>query len=79
MIITFINLYKSNYYDINYLFEIYKKSYFIEKDYLRIILEIYQIYQNELNASGYIDFNDMITKATDNILTNRIKTKYMPN
>lgn len=76
LIFTFINLYKSNYQNNNYLINLYIHSHFITKDYLRIILEIYQIYENELRASGMVDFNDMIKEATLNIKENKIKTKY---
>ncbi len=76
LINTFINLYKSNYDNIYYLFDLYQKKHFITKDYLKIILDIYTIYQNELNASGYLDFNDMITLATKKIKDGLIKTKY---
>ncbi len=76
LISTFINLYKANYTNINYLFKLYQKSHFINKDYLRIILEIYHIYQTELESAGYIDFNDMIIDATKNIKENKAKIKY---
>lgn len=76
LIFTFLNLYKSNYQDNEYLKNLYIKSHFITKDYIRIILEIYQIYENELTSSGLIDFNDMIKQATINIKNNIIKTKY---
>ncbi len=76
LITTFINLYKSNYEDIYYLFSLYQKSHFITKDYLKIILDIYTIYQNELESSGMLDFNDMILTATNKIKNNTIKTNY---
>lgn len=76
LIFTFLNLYKSNYQDNEYLKKLYTNSNFLTKDYIRIILEIYQIYENELRASGIIDFNDMIKQATLNIKNNKIKTKY---
>ena len=76
LILSFINLYKSNYINIDYLFNLYQKSHFITKDYLRIILEIYQIYNNELSSSGKIDFNDMLIKATIKINNNQHITKY---
>ncbi len=76
LITTFINLYKSNYPSINYLFNLYQKSHFITKEYLRIILEIYHLYNIELASQGYLDFNDMIIQATDKISTGIIKTKY---
>ena len=76
LITTFINLYKSNYNDPYYLFDLYQKSHFITKDYLKIILDIYTIYQNELTSAGYLDFNDMISLATKSIKEGLIKTKY---
>mgnify|MGYP004457627433 FL=1 len=76
LIFTFINLYKSNYNDINYLFKLYQKSHFINKIYFRILLEIYHIYNQELESSNLYDFNDMIKIATDNINNNQIKTNY---
>lgn len=76
LIITFINLYKSNYNDINYLLNLYQKSHFINKIYFKIILEIYHIYNQELESSNLYDFNDMIKIATNNIINNQIKTNY---
>lgn len=76
LIITFINLYKSNYNDINYLLSLYQKSHFINKIYFKIILEIYHIYNQELESSNLYDFNDMIKIATNNIINNQIKTNY---
>lgn len=76
LIFTFINLYKSNYNDINYLLNLYQKSHFINKIYFKIILEIYHIYNQELKASNLYDFNDMIKIATNNIINNQIKTNY---
>lgn len=76
LIFTFINLYKSNYNDINYLLNLYQKSHFINKIYFKIILEIYHIYNQELKASNVYDFNDMIKIATNNINNNLIKTNY---
>lgn len=76
LIFTFINLYKSNYNDINYLLNLYQKSHFINKIYYKIILEIYHIYDQELKASNLYDFNDMIKIATNNINNNQINTNY---
>ena len=76
LIFTFINLYKSNYNDINYLLNLYQKSKFINKIYFKIILEIYHIYNQELKASNLYDFNYMIKIATNNINNNLIKTNY---
>lgn len=76
LIFTFISLYKSNYNDINYLLNLYQKSHFINKIYFKIILEIYHIYNQELESSNLYDFNDMIKIATNNINNNQIKTNY---
>lgn len=76
LISTFINLYKSNYKDINYLFNLYKKSYFLTKDYFKIILDIYLIYTREIESTYSLDFNDMIINATNKIKKGNIKTKY---
>ena len=76
LIFTFINLYKSNYNDINYLLNLYQKSKFINKIYFKIILEIYHIYNQEIESSNLYDFNDMIKIATNNINNNIIKTNY---
>lgn len=76
LIFTFINLYKSNYNDINYLLDIYNKSCFIDKIYLRIIIQIYYLYTKELESNGYLDLNDIIKIATNNINNNLIKTNY---
>ena len=76
LIFTFINLYKSNYNDINYLLNLYQKSHFINKIYFKIILEIYHIYNQEIESSNLYDFNDMIKIATNNINNNIIKTNY---
>lgn len=72
---TFINLYKANYTNIEKLWNLYKKSYFINKDYLKIILDIYLIYQRELESSGTHDFNDLIINAQKQI---EAKTKKVP-
>ncbi|MCI6932011.1 MAG: UvrD-helicase domain-containing protein [Tenericutes bacterium] len=76
LIFIFINLYKSNYNDINYLLNLYQKSHFINKIYFKIILEIYHIYNQEIESSNLYDFNDMIKIATNNINNNIIKTNY---
>ena len=76
LIFTFINLYKSNYNDINYLLNLYQKSKFINKIYFKIILEIYHIYNQEIESSNLYDFNDMIKIATNNVNNNIIKTNY---
>lgn len=76
IIMTFINLYKSNYKNIDLLVNLYKQSHFIMKDYYYVILQIYLIYLRELEGSLKLDFNDLITNATKLVNCNQKKTKY---
>ena len=73
---NFISLYKANYSSIDSLWELYNKSHFINKDYLKIILDIYLIYQNELTSSGTHDFNDLIINAQKQIESKVKKVPY---
>ena len=71
LIFTFINLFKSNNYDISKFDDIFKKlKYSKEYILLRIIKHIYIEYQNELKSSFEVDFNDMINNATNIIKNN---------
>ena len=77
LIVTFINLFKSSNYNINYFDEIFKKiKYSNEYILLRIIKYIYVIYQEELNSTMKVDFNDMINNAVDIIKCNGKIKKY---
>lgn len=76
-IITFIHLAKSNNIDINNIYNFYKKSLFNEKKLLRIILEIYHIYEVDLSSAYKLDFDDLIVKATDEVKNNKINYKYI--
>ena len=71
LIITFINLFKTNNYKIDYLLNINKY-----KDIISIIIDIYYLYEEELKSTNTIDYNDMIIKATNNI-PNNLKYKYI--
>ena len=62
LIITFINLFKTNNYDLNYFLKIKK-----DKDIIRIIIDIYLIYESELRSTNSLDFNDMISLATKKV------------
>lgn len=77
LIDTFINLYKSNYENIYYLYDLYEKSHFITKDYFHILLELYALYNNELSSDGQIDLNDLITEATKEINNIDLPYKYI--
>lgn len=76
LINTFINVYKCNYPNINFLFNLYQNSIFINKIYYRIILDIYHIYQRELESTNTLDLNDIIIKGTELIKKNICKVKY---
>lgn len=76
LIENFINIYKSNYNSIDYLIKLYKKSFFIDKIYYKFILDIYLIYQRELESTISLDLNDLIIKATQLINNHKKKTKY---
>lgn len=77
LIKTFIKLSKSNNYSLNDLYNFYKKSYFNERFLLKCILDIYLIYERELESINKIDFDDMITKAINNVKNTSIKYKYI--
>ncbi|MBR6690942.1 MAG: UvrD-helicase domain-containing protein [Bacilli bacterium] len=68
LIITFINLFKTNNYNITYFLKIKGN-----KDILRIIIDIYILYEEELKSRNKIDFNDMIVLATKYVKYNNIK------
>ena len=77
LIKTFIKLSKSNNYKIENIFSIYKKSFFTEKFILKMIFDIYIIYERELESINSIDFDDMILKAIDNVKNSNLKYKYI--
>ena len=71
LIITFINLFKSNNYNLDKFDEIFNNlKYSNEYILLKIIKEIYIEYQEELNSTYKVDFNDMINEGI-NILKNK--------
>ena len=73
-LVTFINLLKNKGLDINFIYKIYINK-FIKYNYL-FLLEIYDIYENELNSNNSIDLNDMIIKATELINKYKLKLNY---
>ena len=77
LICTFIKLSKSNNYNVNDIFKIYKRSFFNEKYIIKIILDIYIIYERELESVKKIDFDDMIIKAIDKVKDSNLKYKYI--
>ena len=77
IIYTFIKLSKSNNYKINDLFSIYKRCFFNEKYLMKIIIDIYIIYERELESINSIDFDDMIIKSIDCVKNSTLKYKYI--
>ncbi len=81
-IITFIHLFKSNNRDIIYFKEILKSikynlfSYRKNKYLLLFIINVYLLYCNELKNGEYIDFDDMINLAINNLKNNGTKYKW---
>ena len=73
LIITFINLFKTNNYKINDFLKMEGN-----KALLRIIIDIYILYEEELKSTNSIDFNDMIVLATKYVKEIGIKSyKYI--
>lgn len=73
---TFINLYKCNYENIIKLYDLFNNSHFLQKDYYKVIMDIYYIYSKELEASGKLDYNDLIIKATNLLINKERKENY---
>ena len=61
LIITFINLFKTNNYNISYFLKMKNK------DIISIIIDIYFLYEQELRSTNSIDYNDMIIRATKHV------------
>lgn len=82
--ITFIRLFKSNGYNSNYFNEIYKKNNTIINKTIRthneliikLIEDIYYIYENELRSQNMYDFDDLIKYATKSVKYNGINKNY---
>ena len=77
LIAKFIRLMKTNGYDVTKFIDFYNKKY-RNRDYyfLKLVLKIYMLYQDELESSNEIDFDDMIIKATEVINAYGISNKY---
>ena len=84
LINTFISLYKSNNYDYYYYKELLKrikytinyKQYKKNKALLLLIINIYIMYEDELEKENSIDFNDMINKAIESIKEKGIRKEW---
>ena len=79
-IITFINIFKSNNYDIQKFKEIIKKlsfkNYKENKEILILIINIYLSYQHEIEENNLLDFNDMINKSIKSLKEKGLKRKW---
>ena len=62
LIITFINLFKTNGYTLDHFLKIKGHD-----DIIRIIIDIYLLYMEELKSTNSIDFNDMISLAIKSV------------
>ncbi len=62
LIITFINLFKTNNHDINILHNLITN--YEDRYLLKIILDILNIYEEEKNSCRMLDFDDLIIQAT---------------
>ena len=78
----FINLFKSNNYNLYDFYKIYNKNKYTifnrnkNKLFLKIAFYIYQIYMEELDSTLRYDFNDIINLAISNV-GNNLKYKYI--
>lgn len=76
MIVRFIRLFIANYYDAKYFDEMIQKAKKRDIPTLKIIQKIYEVYVLEKQASGTIDFDDMIYMATKLVEEKGIKKHY---
>ena len=76
VIVRFIKLFIANYYDEKYFEEIYKKAKKRDLPMLKIIQKLYEMYLVEKKASGVIDFDDMIYRATELVKQKGINKHY---
>ena len=72
VIITFINLFKTNNYSISHFLDIKGN-----RELVSIIIDIYFLYEQELKSTNSIDYNDMIIKAAQEIKNIDMKYKYI--
>lgn len=68
LIITFINLFKANNHKLSDFLKMNN-----DKVLIRIIIDIYLLYEDELRSTNSIDFNDMLLLATNFVKVNSIK------
>lgn len=76
-IYTFIKLSKSNSISEKDIYRLYKKAFFNERILLKYILDIYHLYNIELESTKSIDMDDIIIKGTKEVKNYKLKYKYI--
>ena len=76
-IYTFIKLSKSNSLNEKEIYRLYKKAFFNERILLKYILDIYHLYNIELESTKSIDMDDIIIKGTKEVKNYKLKYKYI--
>ena len=77
LIVTFINLFKSNGYNVEYFYRLINKSKGKNKILLTEIMKCYICYDSYLKGENLIDFNDMINLAIKYVDKININYKYI--
>lgn len=77
LIVTFINLFKSNGYNVDYFYKIINKSNGKDKILLKEIMKCYICYDSYLKKENLIDFNDMLNIASKYIERKTLMYKYI--
>lgn len=77
LIKTFINLFKSNNYDLDKFYTFMNKADTKDKMLLKEIMKCYICYESYLNKEGLMDFNDMINIATSKLKYSSVRYKYI--
>ena len=74
---TFINLFKSNNYELNKFYDFIIKANSKDKALLKEIMKCYICYESYLNKENLMDFNDMINIATNRLDASKVRYKYI--
>lgn len=74
---TFINLFKSNNYNLDKFYDFINKASGKDKVLLKEIMKCFICYESYLNKENLMDFNDMINIATDKLDNSKVRYKYI--
>lgn len=74
---TFINLFKSNNYELDKFYDFIKEADTKDKMFLKEIMKCYICYESYLNKENLMDFNDMINLAINNLERSKVRYKYI--